>query len=629
MNCEQVKELLSPYLDNTLAQEERQQVATHLQHCVECSDMLADFRRFDALLTQLPRISPNEALREKIFSSPAYQELTGTFDTVTRVRARTVPSLRARRDTSQRPRLIVLPGGRQPRSFSAPLTATNTPKQSDPQLRRAWIQRIMLGAIAAALVLTMGVGSIIGLHLLQKEGTVASNVRAITPPAGLSSNPIPAGVRFVFLRDGALWSAPTDGGTNIIRLTPENVIVADNWVVRPPYPGHSAGNLIAYIDLQRGYVHTLRSDGQSDTVVPQPLLKVERASSSLWNTETGSAILNSLRWSKDGNTLAFVADPEGTGQPGLYLYSPETGQTGQVHLPLKGAVSSPIWSPDGVRLAFKFAYNGEMGIMDYNTNNHGVLTIVPTVSTPGNPNDTVLSLDWSPDTTSPTITWSAGVVGHVHDIWSQPVGTATSPTAFQLASGDYVEAIYSRSGDNGAGSWLLVTSQAGLPGDVLSLDLTTPTMTKRLTKGKQVSLAQWSPDGSAINYFDSLSSGSGTLHITSLTADTDTLIAANATSQPAPTWSHDGQRLAYSTGSHILVTSIQSGSLSPQTPQSQTLNLSGTATTLSWSVASSHQLILASNSGQAGIYLVDTQHNTSLQLDKTSLNGPIQWTQIP
>jgi hypothetical protein len=624
MNCEQVKELLSAYLDNTLAQEEHQQIATHLQNCAECSAMLADFRRFDALLIQLPRISPDESLQEKIFSSPEYQELTGAFDTVTRARAQTVPSMRTRRGDSQRPRLIALPGGRQP---SAPLTSTYTPTQNSLQVRRARIQRIMLGAIAAAVVLTMGMGSFIGWNLWQKQGTVVSNAHAIIPPAGLSSGPIPAGVRFVFLRGGALWSAPTDGGTNIIRLTPENVAVADNWVVRPPYPGHPAGNLIAYIDLQRGYLHTIRSDGQSDTVVSQSLLKPGSIPSSLWNTETGSTILNSLSWSKDGNTLAFVADPEGTEQPGLYLYSPGTGQTHQVHLPLKGTVSHPVWGPDGVRIAFKFSYNGEMGILDYNTNNNEVLTIAPAVSTPDNPNDTVLSLDWAPDTTSPTITWSAGVIGHVHGIWSQHVGSDTSSTPFQLAGGDYVEATYSRSGYSGTGSWLLVTSQAGLPGDVISLDLTATA--KRLTRGKQVSLTQWSPDGTGINYFDSLSSGSGILHIISLPTGDDTVIANNATSIPVPTWSADGQRLAYSTGSHTLIASVPTGSLSSETPQSQPLKLQGTATTLSWSVASSHQLILASNGGQAGIYLIDTQHNTSLQLDKTSANGPIEWTEIP
>ena len=53
MNCEQVKELLSAYLDDALAPEEKRTIATHLETCSECNAMLADFRRFDTLLRQL------------------------------------------------------------------------------------------------------------------------------------------------------------------------------------------------------------------------------------------------------------------------------------------------------------------------------------------------------------------------------------------------------------------------------------------------------------------------------------------------------------------------------------------------------------------------------------------------
>src|SRR5436309_673763 len=98
MNCEQVRELLSAYLDNTLAQQERQEVATHLQTCAECSEMLADFHRFDALLTHLPRTSPDASLYKRIFSSPEYLDLMGTFDAVEKAKEETVPFPRIRRD---------------------------------------------------------------------------------------------------------------------------------------------------------------------------------------------------------------------------------------------------------------------------------------------------------------------------------------------------------------------------------------------------------------------------------------------------------------------------------------------------------------------------------------------------
>ena len=80
MNCERVEELLSAYLDNALASEEWQEVIAHLQTCTNCSAMLIEFSRNDALISHLPRVSPDPALRNRIFSSPEFLELTGTFD---------------------------------------------------------------------------------------------------------------------------------------------------------------------------------------------------------------------------------------------------------------------------------------------------------------------------------------------------------------------------------------------------------------------------------------------------------------------------------------------------------------------------------------------------------------------
>ncbi len=130
MNCEQVEELLSAYLDDALAPEERVDVAAHLQECSQCSSILVDFRRFDALLKQLPRVSPSAALRERIFSSPEYLELTGTFGASSETtREYTQPTLpvqgRARRDTPGRPQLVAMPGGRS----TSPRQQSRSPAQ--------------------------------------------------------------------------------------------------------------------------------------------------------------------------------------------------------------------------------------------------------------------------------------------------------------------------------------------------------------------------------------------------------------------------------------------------------------------------------------------------------------------
>jgi Tol biopolymer transport system component len=610
MNCEQVKELLSVYLDDTLAQAERQQIAQHLHICADCRAVLADFRRFDALLAQLPRVSPAPSLDEKIFSSPDYLELVGASYAIRR--AKIVPSPYSRRNDPGRPRLVALPGGR----LSAPSSPQPPPHNRFQRLlRKPWIQRTLLAAIAAILLITVAAGNFSGWNLWQKLANVIADAPNITPFAGQLSNPLPTGMRFVFLRDGALWSAAPDGKTSIARLTPDTVRVAANWAVRPPLPGHSAGNFIAYIDQQQGYVHIIRSNGQNDSTLPQPLLKQGHIA---WNSEAGAAILSSLRWSEDGNTLAFVADPKGSGQTDLYLYSLQTEKIEHVTLQLKGVISQPVWSPDGVRIAFKLSHDGKTGILDYNTHSKYALSLVSAANTADNPRDTVLSLDWSPTATTPTVTWSIGVPGHIHSVWSQRVGTGHKSTALELASGEYTEASYSRTGNDPYGHWLLVTTQTG---NLISVDLAGTT--KTLTSGKQVSSVGWSPDGTAITYFDALSANKGNLHIINIATGNDAQIAARVAAVPAPIWSHDSQHLAYSTGSQIQIASPQTGSTSSP------LRLQGSAAAMSWSVSSSSQLVLLLTDGEQGIYLLDTQKDTTIQINKERTNGPIWWTQIP
>ena len=444
MNCEQVEELLSAYLDDMLAIGEtaeaadqlRLEVAAHLTNCVQCSAIIADFRRSDALLAQMPRVSPDPALRTRIFTSPEYLELTGTDDinVAGTDKEQTAPYRNIRRDTPGRPQLVALPGGR--RSSSSEPNASSPVGISQRLVAPPVVQkrrrvggvgglRVLQTIIAATILLTLGVGGLIGWNLWMQKNTPASSIRMYTPPAGPSSRgPLSAGMHFVFLRDGTLWSAPADGSTPAAQLTPKDITVGANWVVSSPLPGRSAGNMLAYIDLQRALVHTIRSDGLRDTIVQQPLLKAGVAPSSVWDTAMGEDILTSLTWSKDGSMLAFIADPAGKGSTSLYILSAATGTVQMVSLPMKGSVSHPVWSPDGIRIAFVLTNNGKTSILDYNTQNHGLLMITSSLNSPAYPNDTVLTLDWSPDTNTPAITWSVGVIGQVHSIWLRHVGAA-------------------------------------------------------------------------------------------------------------------------------------------------------------------------------------------------------------
>jgi WD40 repeat protein len=625
MNCEQVEELLSAYLDNALAPQERREVTAHLQICIKCSAMLAEFSRNDALLSHLPRMSPDPALRDRIFSSPEFLDLTGTFDssgeaqkdwTIPRL-----PSKSSRRDTPGRPQLVAIPGGRSTSPTPSVQLATK-PRQSGRQRQNSGRMRALLLTIAAILFLAIGIGSLLGLNSWLHQTQATSN-GAIAPPTGLQQGgPLAAGMRFVFLRDGTLWSVLSDGSSKQAdRLTPANVTVAANWVVSPAQAGRAAGDMLAYVDLHGAFVHIIRSDGQQDTIVKQPLLKTGIQPTSVWDTDTGATILNSLAWSQDGSMLAFVADPTGTGQTRLYIYSTETGTTQLVPLPSKGAVSRPTWSPDGIRLAFELTSNGSVSILDYNTQNHGLLTITNGLHSQAG--DTILTLDWSPNLDAPAITWSVGVIGHVHSLWVRRVGVGEAIEPRQLLVGDFVQAIYSRNGHNGVGSWLVVTAVAGRAGDLWRIDVTPGSGFVPLTTGKQVSFAQWSTDGMHVDFLDALSSGVGTFHIVNVLTGIDSLVATSVVNDPAPAWSADGQELVYSTGTRIGVVSLQAGN------RILFLKLKGVASTFAWSATSSHQLVVALRDMYQGIYLVDLQHNISMQVDKQGASGPIEWTEIP
>jgi len=162
--------------------------------------------------------------------------------------------------------------------------------------------------------------------------------------------------------------------------------------------------MVAYIDLQHAMVHTIRSDGQGDTLVRQPLLKSGIAPTSVWDTETGAAILSSLTWSKNGDMLAFVADPDGTDLTKLYIFAMETNSVRVVPLSVKGSATQPAWSPDGIRLAFELAHDNIVSILDYNTQNNGLLTITDNISHAGDLTDKILTLDWSPNVDMPAVT---------------------------------------------------------------------------------------------------------------------------------------------------------------------------------------------------------------------------------
>ncbi len=604
MNCEQVEELLSAYLDVMLASEELRSVATHLQSCTRCSSLLDEYRHFDTLIAHLPRVSPEPALDRRIFSSREYQDFLAALklDVTERTNRPTVPYQSVHVERETHPHLVTLPRGHS-------LAAHNAATRPVPVARRRpqHFQRIMYTLIAATLFLTLSVGAFISWNLL-RQGQAASNATSITPPAVFSqTGPLPAGIYFIFLRNGALWSASTMSSPLLGRLTPSTVTVSANWAVRPALPGHSAGNMLAYIDLQQGLLHVIRSDGQNDLIVPLPLLQADVAPAAAWDTSTGQTILTSLAWSPDGTRLAFVADPHNTSQPGLYIYSMNNNTVQSMPLPTPGAVSLPVWSSDGIHIAFTLTNTDTTQIIDYNTQNHSLLTMASYNTATFT--ESILTLAWSP---TGAITWSIGSFSHIHTIFVRSID-ASQPHI--LANGDFTQALYDA---NGIGNWLLVNIQTTSSSlQTVSLDGNT----RILASSPTIGFVQWSPNGAYIDYLDTLQANTGTLHSINLQTLQDTSIATAVSADQQPAWSSDSHTIAYKTNTDVFAFNTLSSKVQ------QLTRLPETTAILFWSLAIPSQLLIAGS--RQGCYIFDTQHMALTRLTNNGLQGPIQWTQIP
>ena len=107
--------------------------------------------------------------------------------------------------------------------------------------------------------------------------------------------------------------------------------------------------------------------------------------------------------------------------------------------------------------------------------------------------------------------------GHVHSIWLRHVGVGGNAYPQERILGDYAQATYSSNGDGGIGSRAWSPPQQDVPpicGASMPVQGAAPII---LTSGKQVNFAQWSPDGTQIDYLDSIALGVGAFHTVNVT----------------------------------------------------------------------------------------------------------------
>ncbi len=76
MNCGGFDELLSAYLDDELAFEDKLRLEEHLRHCNRCKQVLDDFSRIKTALSLLPEIEIPENLHNKVMAAVGYPKKT-------------------------------------------------------------------------------------------------------------------------------------------------------------------------------------------------------------------------------------------------------------------------------------------------------------------------------------------------------------------------------------------------------------------------------------------------------------------------------------------------------------------------------------------------------------------------
>jgi putative zinc finger protein len=394
MICEMAEDRLSAYLDDMLDPQARVQIQVHLDDCAHCRETLADYRRYDGALAHLPQVSPPDSLRARIFESPEFLALVAE-------QARD-----EQRHDHERQRVA-----------AASATQGKSPGWPRVALQVAAVFALVLGS---ALLFKQGIFS-------SGNQQASTSTRTIGDPG--SGVPLAAGTRLVYAHDGALWSAPETGPGLAQRLTPAGVSVGV-WSVSPN--GHS----VAYADAH-GALHTIRSDGLSDTtIVP------------------AGGTISMLAWSPTGDQLAYVRGV--AAGDALHLVNATGANDRTLPTGASVIVSTAIWSPDGLRLAYVQSLGTSQALWAYDLVSHQAAQLAGQADS-AVPAAHFTRLAWLPDTLRPAVTWAAhdDASSTISGVFTRfvlngeqrrltPSGSTYTAAGFTAASGD--------------GRWLLARS---------------------------------------------------------------------------------------------------------------------------------------------------------------------------
>jgi hypothetical protein len=341
----------------------------------------------------------------------------------------------------------------------------------------------------------------------------------------------------VYLRDGALWSAPEQGTGPARQLTPPGVVVGASWAVAPSRAA------IAYIDEATGALHVIASNDQRDHVIGARL--VARASlGTIWGSAEGQAILGGLVWSADSTQLAYLSDPSASGQTTLRVARAD-GTRAPVAVSSAGAAAQAAWSPDGTRVAWVQTDAAGASVWDYNL----ATSQTRRLGDAGRDASAVVqALAWLSADQGPAVTWAAAdpVSGQVSGIWLSEVLQGTDARPLTAAGQSFSAAAFTATSED---LWLLgdgsaiyqLAPQSGTLAPVAGLP------------GGAVAIA-WSPDGTLA----AVVSTAGDLRVWAR-GGRSALLASDVSLGVPLAWSPDGSGLGFVSRGQLALARVAAG----------------------------------------------------------------------
>ncbi|HEV7127461.1 MAG TPA: zf-HC2 domain-containing protein [Ktedonobacterales bacterium] len=619
MNCKWAEGYLSACLDGTLDPDVRDEVVAHIETCTRCSALLDEYRHFDGLVAGLPRYEPPAELRSHIFDSPDFaaivRSLEAGADEVPAARHPTPlrpfllsrPHRRGTHDRALTPLPIAPAAGELSPSDTAnpvagpaatPPVAAHTGSGGPPPLVRA--------ALVAAALLIAALGTTLLLQRGLSHGTVKTP-GSISNVGGFQGAPLTAGPRAIYERAGALWSLPEHGNGVAQRLTPANVEVGAGWAVVPVRAG-AGGDLVAYVDLKTGALHIVRSDDQKDQVAGQALVPVADRAAIFWSGPEGQALLGGLTWSPDGTQLAYLADPQGTGQTSLMVVHADGTDMAMIPAAAGSSSAQAAWSPDSQALVFAQTTGAGQSLWLYNPASRQLRNLGSATDAAGAANAAVLALGWANTQAGLTVTWASGdaasgTVSGVFSAAAQPTGAARRLTP---AGRSFATAAYSASA--AGGTWLL-----GDGAGVSTLAVQGASLAPLASIASGVQAVAWSPDGSVASFL----STTGTLSVW-INAATIVPVATGVAAQPAMAWTADGSALAFVAAGQLNIVRLNAGTVGVPVAVAGLSN----PTALVWA-PDGQQLAVTTT---AGVALVGVAGTSMRLLDRAPAAGNVSWS---